>query len=229
MHAAPAPLTRCRALALMVDGENLASDIAPRLLAAAANLGTLTVARVYGNAGKLNGWTVAPGFRVVHAHAGKNVTDMLLAVEAMELALDGRIDGLALATGDGDFTPLAQALRARGLPVWVVTDDKVPAHLVAACTAHIALALPKPPAPKPPAPKPPAPKPPAPKPAADARQAAIRAALATPLAPGAFGHAMHRAGYPKPEGAARWESWLKANAPYVAITGAGEAKRFTLA
>lgn len=134
---------RARAAALLVDGENLPCTLAPALVRTAARLGAVSIARVYGDARKLNGWADTPGFRLVHAHAGKNVTDILLAVEAMELACEGRIDALALATRDRDFAPLALALRARGLPVLAITAGPAPAHLVAACTAHVALAEPK--------------------------------------------------------------------------------------
>lgn len=205
---------RARAVALLVDGENLPCALAPALLAAAARLGAVGIARVYGDARKLNGWADTPGFRLVHAHAGKNVTDILLAVEAMELACEGRIDALALATRDRDFAPLALALRTRGLPVLALTAGPAPAHLVAACTAHVALALPAPPAANP---------------LPDPREAAIRKVLARPLTTVEFGNAMHVAGFTKPDGASRWATWLAEHAPYVRVTGTGADCRLSLA
>lgn len=86
--SAPAPCVpfseraaSCRAVALLVDGENVPCDFAGPLIAhARKTLGPITVLRVYGDATRLNGWREAAGYRLVHAHAGKNVADMLLTV-----------------------------------------------------------------------------------------------------------------------------------------------------
>jgi len=131
----------CRAVALLVDGENLACDLAGQLITASAQvLGPVAVLRVYGNAGLLNGWARAPGFRLIHAHVGKNVTDMLLTVEAMELSFAGQIDGFAIATGDRDFSPLGWSLRSRGFPAVLMSPGPVPDLLSQAFTRHVVVA-----------------------------------------------------------------------------------------
>ena len=130
--------TPCRAAALLVDGENLPSRLSGRLMVEARRaLGPLAVLRVYGNAGLLNGWAEAPGFRLIHAHSGKNIADMLLTVEAMELSYAGQVDGFAVATCDRDFAPLAWSLRSRGFPAVLLASEKAPQQLRHAFTGHV--------------------------------------------------------------------------------------------
>lgn len=46
--------------------------------------------------------------------------DVGMAVDAMALAISGRVDAIVLVTGDGDFCPLADFLRANGILCEVV-------------------------------------------------------------------------------------------------------------
>jgi hypothetical protein len=183
---------------------------------------------------------------------------MTLTVAAMELSYAGSVDGFVIATRDRDFLPLVRSLRERGFPVWGLSQAPMPDHLQAAFTNHVCLKLaaggarqslpnssgakPAPvakPAPSPQsasATKPAAAAPckPASKPgsqSADIRrlEAAIRDFLAAgPASPQDFGARMtqHKLTVPKPN--ARWQSWLRANAPYVSITGSGQETRFAL-
>ncbi len=211
-NLAPAPpaLPRCRSTALLIDGENVPASAAGKAIIAARRLGPVSVLRVYGDARRLGGWLDAPGFRVVHAHAGKNVTDMLMTVEAMELSYGGSIDGFALASDDRDLTPLAQSLRARGFPVLGLTGAKSPDIFRKACTEVAALEI-------------------ATDPAAARLEQAVRTALANgPMTPQAFGHAMKSAGVGLPEGFARWRSCLTKNFSWIAITGDGQAALYSL-
>jgi len=135
--------------AVLVDGDNVAATHAGRILAEAGRLGRVDVARVYAAACRPSGWLAAPGFRLVHAGSGKNGADLLLCLDAMELAhLDG-FACFAIATSDRDFTHLAQRLRERGRHVLGLGEAKAPAQFRAACTSFIVLA-PKSPAQKPP-------------------------------------------------------------------------------
>jgi uncharacterized LabA/DUF88 family protein len=55
-------------------------------------------------------------------------TDVALAVDALQVGLDGKIDIAVLVTGDGDFVPLVRALNKQGIRVmaayFVFTDSK---------------------------------------------------------------------------------------------------------
>ena len=47
--------------------------------------------------------------------------DLLLAVEALTAARAGRLQGVILVSGDGDFLPVLEELQAMGVEVWVVS------------------------------------------------------------------------------------------------------------
>lgn len=53
------------------------------------------------------------------SHGEKGV-DVALAVDALQVALDGKIDIAVLVTGDGDFVPLARAMMKQGIRVMAV-------------------------------------------------------------------------------------------------------------
>jgi uncharacterized protein (TIGR00288 family) len=256
-------LTRCRAVALLVDGDQFPVSLAGRAILAARQLGMLAVLRIYGNSDLSDGWRNL-GYHPIKVDAGKNVTDMTLTVATMELSYAGAVDGFMIATRDRDFLPLVRSLRERGFPVWGLSQAPMPVHLQAAFTNHVCLQpatrdgaaasatgskvtlspgqgaapvlIPAPAAKPAPVAKPAAatqPKP-ASKPGPRAidlisLEAAIRGALAAgPASPKDFGAQMthQKLSVPKPN--ARWQSWLRANAPYVSITGSGLKTRFAL-
>jgi uncharacterized LabA/DUF88 family protein len=49
--------------------------------------------------------------------SGEKGIDVALAVDAMQVGLDGKIDIAVLLTGDGDFVPLVRALNKQGVRV----------------------------------------------------------------------------------------------------------------
>ena len=222
--------TSCRAAALLVDGENLPSRLAERLIVGARRiLGPLAVLRVYGNAALLNGWAEAPGFRLVHAHSGKNITDMLLTVEAMELSYAGRIDGFAIATSDRDFAPLAWSLRSRGFPAILLSPERASEQLRKAFTAHVKLAVEREtaPVPTPPdTPPPPVMSPDTP-PGVDPSQMvlAVLGGKALPLKD--FAAQMKIRGITKPKNT-NWRKYLEPFGAPVAFQGQGPATTIRL-
>ena len=144
----PAPTRR---VALLIDGDNLSSAHAETAISTAGRHGTPIIRRVYGNVTNLNGWTKAPGFRVIHSGSGKNATDVLLAVEAMALMLGHQAEVLILASSDGDFTHLAQHLTERGLTVIGIGTDQAQDRFRRSCTDFVVLKAPDIPAPAAPA------------------------------------------------------------------------------
>jgi uncharacterized LabA/DUF88 family protein len=126
-------------LALLVDGDNLGPKHASRLLSEAEKLGRVDVRRVYAAASCPSEWRTAPGFRFVHSGVGKNAADLLLCIDAMELALSEGIEAFVIASSDGDFTHLALRLRERGLAVVGAGEAKAPVAFRQACTAFVAL------------------------------------------------------------------------------------------
>ncbi|MBU2963003.1 NYN domain-containing protein [Citreicella sp. C3M06] len=120
--------------AALVDGDNISPKHAARILRAARSIGQLDVARVYGVMAGGSDWLKAPGWRFVHAGGGKNATDLLMSIDAMELALALGIETFVLATSDSDFTHVAQRLRERGAKVVGVGERKAPEQFRAACS-----------------------------------------------------------------------------------------------
>jgi hypothetical protein len=108
-------------VAVLVDGENISSDLAVHILAAAGKLGYVTIKRVYGNwrHPSIIPWqTVANHYSfktVLHAHpvSGKNGADIALTVDAMDLLHQG-ISYFCLASSDSDYIPLIKRLRESG-------------------------------------------------------------------------------------------------------------------
>ncbi|MGI1662978.1 NYN domain-containing protein [Palleronia sp. KMU-117] len=121
-------------VAVLVDGDNIGAQHSGTILGIGRRQGQVDVARVYGDASKAAGWHAAAGFRFVHAGTGKNATDMLLAIEAMELALGGGVSSFVVASSDADFSHLAHRLRERGLTVVGTGEAKTTLLYRAACS-----------------------------------------------------------------------------------------------
>lgn len=135
----PDPPRRPR-VAVLVDGDNLCSAQAGRILIQAGKLGDTLIRRVYGNAAQRTGWNSAPGFAFRHAGTGKNAADLLLAIEAMALVLRQRADALVIASSDRDFTHLATHLREEGVPVLGLGEAKAPEGFRKSCSQFVELA-----------------------------------------------------------------------------------------
>lgn len=128
-----------RRIAVFVDGDNISAQHSDRVLFEAGKLGRVDVARVYADLNQRSDWLNKPGFRLMHAGTGKNAADLLLSIDAMELALEGDIGTFVIATSDGDFTHLTQRMLERGLHVLGLGDAKAPERFRLACTEFILL------------------------------------------------------------------------------------------
>lgn len=124
-----------RRIVVLVDGDNVSASHADRVMAEASRLGRVDIARVYAAALRPSDWFATPGFRIMHAGAGKNAADLLLSIDAMELALADGLESFVIATSDGDFTHIAQRLRERGAHVLGLGEEKAPETFRLACTA----------------------------------------------------------------------------------------------
>jgi len=115
-----------RRIALLVDGENLAAGAAEEILEKSCEFGAPDIRRVYGKLDELKarGWETAHGFRLMAASNFKNSADLLLSVEAMELALDHKVDAMVIAASDHDYSHVALKLRERGFPVYGLIEAR---------------------------------------------------------------------------------------------------------
>jgi hypothetical protein len=128
-------------VAVLVDGENIRADFAVQILNAATRHGTPTIRRIYQDAAKQNGWSDMPGWKLVHSGTGKNATDMLLCIEAVDLALIQGITQVVIVSSDGDFSHLATYLREHGTEVIGIGEIKTPRKFSKACSEFINLTL----------------------------------------------------------------------------------------
>lgn len=127
-------------VAILIDGDNISADHAVRIAQFGKGKGRVDVHRAYADATNGSGWSAVPGVRLVHAGKGKNAADLLLAIDAMELALSGDFETFLIATSDGDFTHLATRLRERGICVLGIGETKAPTMFRAARTEFLELA-----------------------------------------------------------------------------------------
>ncbi len=60
---------------------------------------------------------IEPKYLPISQQAKEKGTDIAMAVDALQVGLDGKIDIAVLVTGDGDFVPLVRALNKQGIRV----------------------------------------------------------------------------------------------------------------
>jgi uncharacterized protein (TIGR00288 family) len=120
-------------VAVLVDCDNTSPAILDHALRAAAQFGKVVVRRGYGTHTTLaHKWQEALVRQSFTPHlqyqysAGKNTSDIALALDALELLLDKRADHFCIVTSDSDFAYLCRKLRERGATVSFVGEAKTP-------------------------------------------------------------------------------------------------------
>ena len=113
---------------LLIDGDNLSVDVIEQAVAVLlAEHGALHVRRAYCNAEsalKNQAAFKRLGIRpMVNLAAGKNSTDIALAVDAIDLVLAERPGTVVIASSDSDFAPLVARLREKGCRVVGIGQD----------------------------------------------------------------------------------------------------------
>ena len=120
-------------VAVLVDCDNTTPEILEYALRVVAQFGRVVLRRGYGNHSTLaSKWQEAlvrlaftPCLQYQYA-AGKNTSDLALALDAMEALFDGRATTFCLVTSDSDFAYLCRKLRERGATVHIVGEAKSP-------------------------------------------------------------------------------------------------------
>jgi hypothetical protein len=132
-----------RRVAVLVDGENMASGFADDILGGAGPWKYHIVRRVYGDVARLNGWSTKAGFELIHSQSAKNAADIRMVIDAMRLSYEGRADRFVIASSDSDFTQLAHHLRERGHEVVAVVGKAAGAAFRLSATVVIEVSLPE--------------------------------------------------------------------------------------
>lgn len=142
-------------VAVLVDCENAQPAVIDETMRIASALGRVTIRRGYGNHSALiSKWQealvrhgFAPSMQFQFA-GGKNTADIALALDALEMLLDRRIDRFLIVTSDSDFVGLCHKLQERGAEVQILGEAKSPAALRYACRKFHEYVPPAPPAPR---------------------------------------------------------------------------------
>ncbi|RED11142.1 NYN domain-containing protein [Pontivivens insulae] len=132
-------------LAVLIDADNTNPNVAKSLFEEVARLGEANVRRIYGDwtRDEMNGWrkqlaTYALVSEQQFAYVkGKNASDILMVIDAMDLLHKGSVDGFCLVSSDSDFTRLAQRIREEGCVVYGFGERKTPEAFRTACTRFI--------------------------------------------------------------------------------------------
>lgn len=132
-------------LAVLIDADNSSiSSISP-ILEEIAKYGIASVKRVYGDWSNesLKNWrdilllnAITPVQQFAYT-TGKDATDMILIIDAMDLLYSGSLDGFCIVSSDSDFTPLASRVRESGLNVYGFGKKSTPDAFKKACDKFI--------------------------------------------------------------------------------------------
>ena len=111
-------------VALLIDYENVGLDSIQYLLDQLADVGRVTIKRAYSD------WSVQRekrdqvlelGIEAVHHlrsnRSGKNSSDIVLAIDAVDLLHGAPVDVFVIVSSDSDFVPLVSKLRSAGKTV----------------------------------------------------------------------------------------------------------------
>jgi len=119
-----------------------------RLLAFAQSLGSVEVARCYGEWADLDARraahaagfepTLSPVLRTAGDQVGKRVTAAQMVVDGLDLLWQQALEVLVLATNDPEIAPLMLAAKRRGVQVVLVTGPDTPGLLREVADASVA-------------------------------------------------------------------------------------------
>jgi uncharacterized protein (TIGR00288 family) len=106
-------------VALLIDADNVSTDVIEQAISRLhAEYGALHLRRAYGTAeaavkhqALFKRLSIRP---MVNLAAGKNSTDIALAVDAIDLVIAERPDVVVIASSDSDFAPLVARIREKG-------------------------------------------------------------------------------------------------------------------
>lgn len=108
--------------AVLIDADNSSIHAIASVLEEVAKYGIASVKRVYGDwsSETLKKWrdvllphAITPVQQFAYTK-GKDATDMILIIDAMDLLYAGALDGFCIVSSDSDFTPLASRIRENG-------------------------------------------------------------------------------------------------------------------
>lgn len=136
-----------RKIAVLIDSENTPHSKLNLIIQELSSFGQIIVKRAYGDfsAEQLKNWKQPLNELAIQAKqqfaytTGKNSTDSLMIIDAMDLLYSQRFDAFALISSDSDFTCLATRLRESEIHVIGVGKAMTPTSFKNACDDFVAI------------------------------------------------------------------------------------------
>ncbi|MEA3490686.1 MAG: NYN domain-containing protein [Campylobacterota bacterium] len=132
-------------IALFIDSDNISYHAIEGILNELSKYGIVNIRQAYANWTKenLKNWesillkyAIKP-IQQFDYTKGKNATDILMTIDAMDMLHTKKIDAFAFATSDSDFTPVVMRVQAEGIKVFGFGEKKTPKSFMAACSQFI--------------------------------------------------------------------------------------------
>lgn len=134
-------------IAVLIDSDNTPHLKLPLIIEELSSFGQIVIKRAYGDFSSdclknwktpLNELAIQPRQQFAYT-AGKNSTDSIMIIEAMDLLYTDKFDAFALVSSDSDFTSLATRLRESELQVIGVGKTTTPLSFKNACDDFVAI------------------------------------------------------------------------------------------
>ncbi len=131
-------------LALLIDAENTSSKYIDAIISELKKYGVITYQRMYGD---FTNPALADWHKKALNHAivpiqqpryssGKNASDIMLVIDAMDILYQDKTDGFCIVTSDSDFTRLVNRLREEGMLVIGMGKSDASKTFIAACNEY---------------------------------------------------------------------------------------------
>jgi len=134
-------------IAVFIDAENIPANCADALFSEMAKRGKISFCRAYGdfNADRMKAWESKikahkiSSFQQDSVSNYKNAADISLVIGAMDIVHWKRAERFYIVSNDGDFTPLANRIKAEGFDVIGIGVTKASAQFQTACNDFVFL------------------------------------------------------------------------------------------
>jgi hypothetical protein len=132
-------------IVVLIDADNAQVGKLRAIMAEIAIHGHIIVKKAYGDwsspllknwKGELNFLAIQPIQQFSYT-TGKNSTDIVMVIDAMDLLYAGKYDTFVLVSSDSDFTSLASRLRSSEIYVYGIGEKKTPIAFRNACDDFI--------------------------------------------------------------------------------------------
>lgn len=134
--------SKTRRLAVLFDLENMQKmALVERVMAKAAEYGTITIRRAYGSWDnpEISVWKRCLALHEIETmplldtSGAKNAADVTMIIGAMDLLHSREVDGFCIVSSDPHFASLARRMRNEGMLVAAIGNESTPPALREAC------------------------------------------------------------------------------------------------